>query len=44
MQAEALTGEESRNLEATQALFAAFGDGDVPRIMTYPADDPRIEF
>lgn len=44
MQAEALTGEESRNLEATQALFAAFGEGDVPRIMTHLAGDPRIEF
>lgn len=32
------------NIEATQALFTAFGAGDIPGILAYLNDDIRIEF
>jgi len=32
------------NIEATQALFTAFGAGDVPGILAYLNEDIRIEF
>lgn len=32
------------NIEATQALFTAFGVGDIPGILAYLNDDIRIEF
>ncbi len=32
------------NIEITQALFAAFGAGDVPGILAHVNDDIRIEF
>ena len=33
-----------RNLATTQALFAAFGEGDIPKILTYLDNDIVIEF
>lgn len=32
------------NIQATEALFAAFGDGDIPEILKYLDDDIVIEF
>lgn len=34
----------NHNVEQTQALFAAFGAGDIPAILTYLNEDIRIEF
>ena len=33
-----------RNLETTKALFSAFGDGDISRILSFLDDQIRIEF
>ena len=32
------------NIETTQAIFAAFGTGDIPAILEHLADDIVIEF
>ena len=40
----ALTGQEARNLETTQSLFTAFGEQNVPQILTHLDPACVIEF